>query len=265
MPDSFDDFGQRGHEAIYQTPIPQRHPTSANAHQQFPDMATSYGTYRPQFPQQQLGMRSSPGLPPFRDIDQGFSKLGTYDNGHMSTNGYQPMFNQPLTATPQYAGDGFGARRDQGPSERNISQTYPPASRPYPPIRSEPPYGSHSSFDPYSQREHFGYPYAAAGMSQPGPMYPSSEAGDSRNRRRRGNLPKPITDILRAWFQDHLDHPYPTEEEKAMFIQQTGLSQNQVSLALSPSPFNLLTWLVDQQLVYQRSQATFASSTASSG
>jgi hypothetical protein len=53
---------------------------------------------------------------------------------------------------------------------------------------------------------------------------------DSRGKRRRGNLPKPVTDILRAWFHEHLDHPYPTEEDKQIFMSRTGLSISQVSL-----------------------------------
>lgn len=53
---------------------------------------------------------------------------------------------------------------------------------------------------------------------------------DSRGKRRRGNLPKPVTDVLRAWFHEHLDHPYPTEEDKQVFMNQTGLSISQVCL-----------------------------------
>ncbi|KAF9883771.1 hypothetical protein FE257_002801 [Aspergillus nanangensis] len=52
---------------------------------------------------------------------------------------------------------------------------------------------------------------------------------DSKNKRRRGNLPKPVTDILRAWFHDHLDHPYPSEEDKQMFMTRTGLTISQIS------------------------------------
>lgn len=54
------------------------------------------------------------------------------------------------------------------------------------------------------------------------------ETMDSRNKRRRGNLPKPVTDILRTWFHDHLDHPYPSEEDKQIFIARTGLTISQV-------------------------------------
>ncbi|KAJ5509451.1 hypothetical protein N7527_011594 [Penicillium freii] len=52
---------------------------------------------------------------------------------------------------------------------------------------------------------------------------------DPKTKRRRGNLPKPVTDILRDWLHEHLDHPYPSEEEKQMFMTRTGLSLSQVN------------------------------------
>ncbi|KAK2783291.1 hypothetical protein FQN53_009279 [Emmonsiellopsis sp. PD_33] len=55
------------------------------------------------------------------------------------------------------------------------------------------------------------------------------EGADPKNKKRRGNLPKPVTDILRAWFHEHLDHPYPSEEDKQMFITRTGLTISQIS------------------------------------
>ncbi|KAJ5661783.1 uncharacterized protein N7477_009399 [Penicillium maclennaniae] len=55
------------------------------------------------------------------------------------------------------------------------------------------------------------------------------ETIDPKTKRRRGNLPKPVTDILRAWFHEHLDHPYPSEEDKQMFMTRTGLSISQIS------------------------------------
>ncbi|KAJ0159269.1 Homeobox protein PKNOX1 [Colletotrichum tanaceti] len=53
--------------------------------------------------------------------------------------------------------------------------------------------------------------------------------GDSKQRKRRGNLPKETTDKLRAWFVAHLHHPYPTEDEKQDLMRQTGLQMNQIS------------------------------------
>jgi hypothetical protein len=69
-----------------------------------------------------------------------------------------------------------------------------------------------------------------------GPSYPEhirySEMGgmghgDNKQRKRRGNLPKETTDKLRAWFMAHLQHPYPTEDEKQKLMQQTGLQMSE--------------------------------------
>ncbi len=53
--------------------------------------------------------------------------------------------------------------------------------------------------------------------------------GDAKQRKRRGNLPKETTDKLRTWFVAHLQHPYPTEDEKQDLMRQTGLQMNQIS------------------------------------
>jgi len=49
------------------------------------------------------------------------------------------------------------------------------------------------------------------------------------HKKRRGNLPKAATNLLKKWVFDHLFHPYPTEEEKNSLSLQTGLSLNQIS------------------------------------
>ncbi|KAF7730699.1 hypothetical protein EC973_001648 [Apophysomyces ossiformis] len=48
-------------------------------------------------------------------------------------------------------------------------------------------------------------------------------------RKRRGNLPKSVTAILKHWLIDHHMHPYPTEEEKRALRLQTNLTLNQIS------------------------------------
>jgi hypothetical protein len=59
---------------------------------------------------------------------------------------------------------------------------------------------------------------------------------DTKQRKRRGNLPKETTDKLRAWFVAHLQHPYPTEDEKQELMRQTGLQMSKYSAPLSPTP-----------------------------
>lgn len=83
------------------------------------------------------------------------------------------------------------------------------------------------------------YAYSNGHSWPPSLPYPSNypnmsdTASISSGRRRRGNLPKHVTDILRAWFHDHLDHPYPTDEDKQMLIGRTNLTISQVGTALA--------------------------------
>ncbi|KAK9470129.1 homeobox KN domain-containing protein [Dipodascopsis tothii] len=65
-----------------------------------------------------------------------------------------------------------------------------------------------------------------SGIHTPSPTTPPAGAA---TKKRRGNLPKQVTDILRAWLEEHLQHPYPTEEEKNMLMMKTGLTMNQIS------------------------------------
>ncbi|KAL8902893.1 MAG: hypothetical protein Q9207_004302 [Kuettlingeria erythrocarpa] len=57
--------------------------------------------------------------------------------------------------------------------------------------------------------------------------FQNAEAGEKSKTKRRGNLPKQTTDILRAWLHEHLDHAYPNEEEKQQLIRETGLTDKQ--------------------------------------
>jgi hypothetical protein len=36
--------------------------------------------------------------------------------------------------------------------------------------------------------------------------------------------------VLRAWFEGHVDHPYPSKDEKEHLMEQTGMTQNEVSI-----------------------------------
>ncbi|OLL25407.1 Homeobox protein PKNOX1 [Neolecta irregularis DAH-3] len=56
-----------------------------------------------------------------------------------------------------------------------------------------------------------------------------------RQRKGRGNLPKHVTTLLKNWLNDHIDHPYPTEEEKIMLATETNLTLNQASFSLRHS------------------------------
>jgi hypothetical protein len=90
---------------------------------------------------------------------------------------------------------------------------------------------------PYDAR-HYGQPPAAFAPAHYHPDFVRygdmghGGAGDTRQRKRRGNLPKETTDKLRAWFVAHLHHPYPTEDEKQELMRQTGLQMSKSSLSV---------------------------------
>ncbi|KAL2349908.1 hypothetical protein BJ546DRAFT_827628, partial [Cryomyces antarcticus] len=46
--------------------------------------------------------------------------------------------------------------------------------------------------------------------------------------RRRGNLPKEATRMFKDWFEANIQSPYPSEDLKLQFCEQTGLTMNQV-------------------------------------
>lgn len=83
----------------------------------------------------------------------------------------------------------------------------------------------------------FGTPYdrqqwpapVSRSFQPPSDSYSAATQGDTRPKRRRGNLPKTTTTLLRTWLYDHTNHPYPSEDEKRQLATQTGLTINQIS------------------------------------
>ncbi|KAF8333427.1 uncharacterized protein EI90DRAFT_2916399 [Cantharellus anzutake] len=47
--------------------------------------------------------------------------------------------------------------------------------------------------------------------------------------KKRGKLPKEVTETLKTWLMAHKSHPYPTEDEKKMLCDKTQLNMSQVS------------------------------------
>ncbi|GMN47515.1 hypothetical protein TIFTF001_016696 [Ficus carica] len=48
-------------------------------------------------------------------------------------------------------------------------------------------------------------------------------------KRKAGKLPGDTTSLLKAWWQSHSKWPYPTEEDKARLVQETGLQLKQIN------------------------------------
>lgn len=184
----------------------------------------------PQLSSQQATSHISPSLPPLRDISHSRDRMtSSYDTTYSTSNGQVSQ----VPRVPQYT----GASSMYSPSQNSFGEmdfnsartSWFSASHSYPPTtRScgnyyDNTYGGYAAYPAYTAA----YPTAVV-SSQSGTGYLGSDGG-LHSRKRRGNLPKPVTDILRAWFHDHLEHPYPSEEDKQLFIQRTGLTISQVS------------------------------------
>ncbi|CAA0831515.1 Homeobox protein knotted-1-like 7 [Striga hermonthica] len=48
-------------------------------------------------------------------------------------------------------------------------------------------------------------------------------------KRRAGKLPGDTTTVLKNWWQQHAKWPYPTEDDKARLVEQTGLQLKQIN------------------------------------
>lgn len=55
------------------------------------------------------------------------------------------------------------------------------------------------------------------------------------NRKRRGNLPKEATNILKEWFESNRASPYPTEDQKVNLCIKCHLTMNQVCTHAFPA------------------------------
>lgn len=125
----------------------------------------------------------------------------------------------------------YDAVRDYSNGDAHYGDAYYSTSRleapPYPPSSSTYPSTSYYSVSP----SYNGHQYQS---SYHWPVqFESEDVTSQAPKKRRGNLPRNITDMLKQWFEEHLAHPYPTEEEKQMLCARTGLAMTQVSTTAS--------------------------------
>lgn len=244
--EGMEDFSGRPQDPTYQSVRRQADqiPTWTQQSSQYPEISTIYNTQQSSMYQSQpySSSRNPQALPSIHDSQPRSDKTssGMDTNRSMAMSPYPPIpgYAQSSVNRMDLQNGVFDSRRgsyyDQA---QRHPQNYPPVLRhnasnidyqtQYQPRYDL--YRSHGSYGgTYTEMEY---------QSQPTPIPQSSnfnmvgETVDSRGKRRRGNLPKPVTDILRAWFHEHLDHPYPTEEDKQQFMQRTGLTLNQVSFS----------------------------------
>ncbi|KAI9792187.1 MAG: hypothetical protein M1816_002727 [Peltula sp. TS41687] len=111
-----------------------------------------------------------------------------------------------------------------------IGQDYAPMSEGY---RTSPREYSGAHYMTYSPTHatngHSNHAHNGASYAMDRSIYSPDHGAEQRIKRRRGNLPKQVTDLLKEWFRAHKNHPYPSEEEKQMLMCQTGLTITQLS------------------------------------
>lgn len=209
-------MSSRSVDGSYPDPRHHRQSSSWASNSQFSDVLSPPYSQRLQYP------RTS--LPPIRDVAHSFDHNYHSEPAPYPQNYAQPAISQNGLDTSSYAND----RPSFYDATQRYGQNCPQVNRPPPPAQIDY-YRFPQPGTPYQAPSYPGIEYSTASM---GVHHPSSPTvcgdTDSRNRRRRGNLPKPVTDILRGWFHEHLDHPYPTEEDKQAFAARTGLTINQV-------------------------------------
>jgi hypothetical protein len=91
---------------------------------------------------------------------------------------------------------------------------------------------------------------------------PVNKPVTNNGRKRRGNLPKNVTAILKQWLIDHCRHPYPTEEEKRALRHKTNLTLNQISNWFINARRRILPLILAAPVYRQQSPSPPASTTA---
>ena len=239
----FDDFNGRYHEpngyAQVQSHRAPEYLVGSNGLSQYPDLPTPYAA-QPLQGQNFDAYQSASGLPSIREMPDRRESHG----GSQSSNGNLRYYqNDNLSHFPVLPPDAehgsYPPRRPSGYDTNSRGHTS------YPTLGSGhvTPAGDFSRYgqptyeasnrvysSSYGEVEYSPQPVNGPQQANFGVL---GDANDPRSKRRRGNLPKQVTDILRAWFHDHLDHPYPTEDDKQMFIARTGLSISQVLIPIS--------------------------------
>lgn len=222
-------------DSSYASQRHQRQSSSWTSGSQYNDIVSPYGgqqrppcTIQTQFPLPKV----SPSLPSIRDFDRvttcnsSFSATGSYGSVYGPGNGpYSNAHDYTIKPEPPYS-----LKSDALPyceSPHRYGQMYSHTNRPtgqtdytrYVPAIYEFP--RNIAYQPY------GGDYIPSPTGS-GPAVSPTVPNTNGNRKRRGNLPKEITEYLKRWFLAHLDHPYPTEDDKQQFVQDTGLTIAQV-------------------------------------
>ncbi|KAL9612786.1 MAG: hypothetical protein Q9167_002621 [Letrouitia subvulpina] len=146
------------------------------------------------------------------------------NNGSSLSSGYPGSRHHLNPANPMSAPERQPSSNRRSPNPHNLPSTYnvTPRAPSYPPPHSQP-----ALVAPGISQSNVNYPPSHLHMQRQA-EFEAVDVGDKANKKRRGNLPKSTTEILKEWLVQHLDHAYPNEEQKQMLIERTGMSTSQV-------------------------------------
>lgn len=193
---------------MHSGPPPSRYSSSSSPAPPSPyvDQPKSRQGYRSTAPHSSFQSRhgESAGLPPPPPpYYNQYNTLNGHPSSYDSAGGYSN--GEAHCGEVYYSSSPLG-----GPPNHSSGSTYASASYSY---RVSPSYNGHQYQNSYQWPVHF----------------ESEDVTSQAPKKRRGNLPRNITDMLKQWFEEHIAHPYPTEEEKQMLCTRTGLAMTQVS------------------------------------
>lgn len=146
---------------------------------------------------------------------------GTVNNGLPHMNNYNQYALRRYVDTNVYPKQQQGYQPNQPQLQQPVQPGVPPQVHSQQPMQLPPPHGLHNGYRQYDMVQQ--------PQMEPQRYTPPEQQQPTGDKRRRGNLPKSVTSILREWLNDHISHPYPSEYEKSLLLQQTGLTMSQLS------------------------------------
>lgn len=186
--------------------------TSPAPHSPYVNQPDSRQRYQSTAPHSSFQSRQgeSSGLPP---------PPPPYYNQYNTLNGHSSSYDtaRGYSNGESHHGDVYySTSRSGAPQYHSSSSTYASASCGY---QVSPNYdGQYASPNGHQYQNGYHWPM----------QFESEDMTSQVPKKRRGNLPRDVTDMLKQWFEEHLAHPYPTEEEKQMLCRRTGLAMTQV-------------------------------------
>lgn len=151
------------------------------------------------------------------------SPQASFDRRFEHQDSTQASFEQAYTTSNNRVPPGIDARLQQDarqPSHNDVERS---------------PYATRRA-DERSAEGH----YTSYQANQPSFFMPSQYDYRHGRARKRSNLPKQSTEIMKTWFDQNITNPYPSEEQKAVF-SNVSLTPLLLSSDWSPLPMNCYT------------------------